>query len=57
MAKVEKKKKKVIPFGKYYYQGELTKKQMKMICEMVEEGITVYHQFGKPSGCGSGGCH
>lgn len=53
----KKKKKKIIPFGKYYYQGDLTKKQMKMICEMVEEGITVYHQFGKPSGCGPGGCH
>ena len=55
----KKKKKEVIPFGTYYSQGELTKKEMKMICDLLKSGVKVYHQFGKPSGggCPPGGCH
>lgn len=52
-----KKKKVNVPFGKYYFQGEANKKQREMICEMIAEGITVYHQFGKPPNCPPGGCH
>lgn len=49
---------KCFTFGSYYVTGELTKKQLAMICEMVEKGINVYHLFGKPGGggCPPGGC-
>lgn len=43
-------------FGSYYLTGRPTKKQLKMICHMVENGINVYHLQGKPGGCPTGGC-
>ena len=56
--RIMSKKKKKKHTGKYYFQGDATKKIREMICEMVEEGINVYHQFGKPgTGCPPGGCH
>ena len=59
--KCKKKEKcdKCFHFGSYYFTGEASKKQLKMICEMTEKGINVYHLFGKPNGggCPPGGCH
>lgn len=52
-----KKKKEKSHFGKYYFQGDADKKQRAMICAMIKDGVTVYHQFGKPPGCPPGGCH
>jgi hypothetical protein len=48
---------KCFKFGSYYLTGAPSKKQLKMICEMVENGINVYHLQGKPGGCPPGGCH
>lgn len=54
------KKKKVVKqdFAPYYYQGEPTPEVMKAICDMLKDGIRVYHQFGKPTPppCPPGGC-
>jgi hypothetical protein len=47
---------KCFQFGSYYFTGAAGKKQLKMICEMVEKGINVYHLNGKPGGCPIGGC-
>ena len=54
--KKEEKCEKCFHFGSYYFTGEASKKQLKMICEMTEKGINVYHLFGKPGGCPVGGC-
>lgn len=46
-------------FGTYYIIGNDNpdKKLKKMICEMTEKGINVYHFFsGKPGSCPPGGC-
>jgi len=55
--KGKKKCDKCFHFGSYYFTGKASKKQLKMICEMTEKGINVYHLFGKPGGCPPGGCH
>lgn len=49
----KKKQKKL--FGVYYTQGKLSKKDKEWICHMLENGITVYHQYGAPH-CGPNGC-
>lgn len=50
-----KKCQKCFKLGAYYFAGHATKKQLKMMCEMIEEGIHVYHLSGKPNGCGTPG--
>ena len=55
--KKDKKCPKCFKFGSYYFAGHATKKQLKMMCEMAEEGINIYHLSGKPGGCPPGGCH
>jgi len=47
MSKKKKKCKDCKPTAApYYTQGKLSKKDRKWICEMLKEGIPVYHQYG-----------
>lgn len=43
----KKKEHKVSP-ASYYFQGVADQAQFDMMCKMLHQGITVYHQFGKP---------
>jgi hypothetical protein len=52
----KKKCPKCFKFGSYYFTGKPSKRELKMLCKMVHDGINVYNLQGKPGGCPPGGC-